>query len=155
YSDTLLVFEDTIPFIECTKEEKAISISKSFWKNYYEIKAFKDTPSISTSSASIERKALSNVNALLVGKIPEIESYLPFLRDLREDILEYKTLSDYTLRRIANLNSPNKSSAKLKGVKEELANLRQELGENYMEKVKARLGKLETEVIIAIENIKE
>ncbi len=84
-----------------------------------------------------------------------MESYLPFLRELREDILEYKTLSDYTLRRIANLNSLNKDKAKIQKTKDELEKLQQELGTDYLDKVKSKLGRLETEVIIAIENVKE
>jgi hypothetical protein len=59
------------------------------------------------------------------------------------------------LRRIANLNAQNKGNAKQKSVREELDKLKKELGENYLDKVKARVGTLETEVIIAIENIKE
>ena len=97
---------------------------------------------------------MNNVNTLLQGKIPELETCLPFLRNLREDILEYKVLSDYTLRRIANLDSLNKDEVKIRKTKGELEQLRKELGEDYLDKVKAKLGKLETEVIIAIENIK-
>ena len=98
---------------------------------------------------------MNNVSTLLQGKIPEIESYLPFLRNLREDILEYKTLSDYTLRRIANLNSLNKDKSKISKTLSELEQLRKELGEDYLDKVKTKLGQLDTEVIIAIENIKD
>ena len=150
-----LVFEDTLSLIECGKEEKALPLSDSFWENYMSVKAYKDAPTMPLGPASIEMKALNSVNALLDGKIPEIEKYLPFLRDIREDMLEYKTLSEYTLRRIANLCGSNKVDNKLKGIKEELDKLKKELGENYLDKVKARVGSLETEVIIAIENIKE
>ncbi len=150
-----LVFEDTLSLIECGKEEKALQLSDSFWKNYISVKSYKDVPAMPLGPASIEIKALNNVNALLEAKIPEIEGYLPLLRDLREDMLEYKTLPDYTLRRIANLNAQNKGNAKQKSVREELDKLKKELGENYLDKVKARVGTLETEVIIAIENIKE
>jgi ERCC4-related helicase/HKD family nuclease len=150
-----LVFEDTLPLIECGREEKALPLSDSFWSNYLSVKDYKDAPNVPLSPASIEIKALNNINFLLDGKIPEIENYFPFLRELREDMLEYKTLSEYTLRRIANLNSDSKSSAKLKGLKEELDRLKMEIGENYLDKVKAQVGTLETEVIIAIENIKE
>ena len=150
-----LVFENTLPLIECKKEEKAVPFSESFWDSYYNVKEFKESPGPPSSEISIEKKALNNVNTLLQGKIPELESYLPFLRELREDILEYKTLSDYTLRRIANLNSLNKDKAKIQKTRDELEKLRQDLGADYLDKVKSKLGQLETEVIIAIENIKE
>ena len=150
-----LVFEDTLGLIECSKEEKTIPFSERFWDNYYAVKEYKEGQGIPSSEISIEKKALNNVSTLLQGKIPEIESYLPFLRNLREDILEYKTLSDYTLRRIANLNSLNKDKAKISKTVSELEQLRKELGEDYLDKVKTKLGQLDTEVIIAIENIKD
>ena len=150
-----LIFENTLALIECEKEEKAVPFSEPFWENYYSIKEIKDTSGPPSSEISIEKKALNNVNTLLQGKIPELESYLPFLRELREDILEYKTLSDYTLRRIANLNSLNKDKAKIQKTKDELEKLQQELGADYLDKVKSKLGRLDTEVIIAIENVKE
>jgi superfamily II DNA or RNA helicase/HKD family nuclease len=150
-----LVFENTLELIECKKEEKAVPFSESFWDDYYGVKEFKETAGTPSSEISIEKKALNNVNTLLQGKIPELESCLPFLRELREDILEYKTLSDYTLRRIANLNSLNKDKAKIQKTKDEIEKLQQELGPGYLNKVKSKLGQLQTEVIIAIENIKE
>jgi len=150
-----LMFENTLALIECKKEEKAVPFSDSFWDSYYNVKEFKESPGTPSSEISIEKKALNNVNTLLQGKIPELESYLPFLRELREDILEYKTLSDYTLRRIANLNSLNKDKAKIQKTRDELEKLQQELGVDYLDKVKSKLGQLETEVIIAIENVKE
>jgi superfamily II DNA or RNA helicase/HKD family nuclease len=150
-----LVFENSLPLIECKKEEKAVTFSGTFWDSYYNVKEFKESPGTPSSEISIEKKALNNVNTLLQGKIPELESYLPFLRELREDILEYKTLSDYTLRRIANLNSLNKDKAKIQKTRDELEKLRQDLGADYLDKVKSKLGQLETEIIIAIENIKE
>ena len=149
-----LVFENSLELIECDKDEKAIPFSESFWENYYNVKEYKESSGPPSSEISIEKKALNNVNTLLQGKIPEIEGYLPFLRNLREDILEYKTISDYTLRRIANLDSLNKDEVKISKTKDELEQLRKELGEDYLDKVKAKLGRLETEVIIAIENIK-
>jgi len=149
-----LVFENTLPLIECDKEETTVPFSDSFWDSYYNVKEFKESPGIPSSEISIEKKSLNNVNTLLQGKIPELESYLPFLRALREDILEYKTLSDYTLRRIANLNSQNKDTAKIQKTTDELEKLQRELGADYLDKVKSKLGQLETEVIIAIENVK-
>jgi len=150
-----LIFENTLDLIECSKDEKAIPFSEQFWDNYYSVKEYKESSGPPSSEISIEKKALNNVNTLLQGKIPEIESYLPFLRNLREDILEYKTIADYTLRRIANLDSLNKDKSKFSKMVTELEQLRKELGDYYLDKVKSKLGQLETEVIIAIENIED
>jgi superfamily II DNA or RNA helicase/HKD family nuclease len=148
-----LVFENTLSLIECSKDIKSVPFSEVFWDNYVAVREYKNTSGPPSSEISIEKKAVNNVNTLLQGKIPELEKYLSLLRDLREDMLEYKTLSDYTLRRIANLNSLNKD--KILQTVDELKKLQQELGSDYLEKVKAKLGKLRTEVIIAVENIKE
>jgi len=148
-----LIFENVLGLIECEKGEKAIPFSEAFWNNYYRVKEHKESSGIPASEISIEKKALNNLNTLLQGKNPQYESNLPFLRNLREDILEYKTLSDYTLRRIASLASLSKDKSKIARTKTELDRLQQELGRNYLDKVKRKLGQLDTEVIIAIENV--
>ena len=75
-----------------------------------------------------------------------------FLRILREDILDYGTLSDYTLRRIANLESADE--ARQKRAVAEIIALKKELGEDYLQKEKAKQKDLSKEIIIAIENQK-
>jgi len=148
-----LVIENTLSLIHCNKEEKAVPLSDLFWDNYYKVREHKESSGPPSSEISIEKKALNNVSTLLQNDLLELVTYLPFLRNLREDILEYKTLSDYTLRRIANLNSNDKDTANVAKTRIELEQLRKELGADYLEKVKARLGQLATEVVIAIENI--
>jgi len=71
---------------------------------------------------------------------------------LREDILDYGTLSDYTLRRIANLESGDEAKQKKSIL--EIISLKQELGEDYLQKEKNRQKDLSKEIIIAIENQK-
>ena len=78
--------------------------------------------------------------------------YLDFLRTLREDIIDYGTLFDYTLRRIANLESRDES--KQKKTVSEIISLKQELGEDYLIKEKERQKDIAKEIIIAIENQK-
>ena len=74
-----------------------------------------------------------------------------FLRTLREDILDYGTLPEYTLRRIGNLEtSENKIEAAIKEIKL----LKQELGFDYLLKEKARQKDMAKEIIIAVENRK-
>ena len=73
------------------------------------------------------------------------------------DVLGFvnELLSDYTLRRLANLNSTTKDAAKIRTVTGELERLREQLGEGYLEKVKKKLSGVGTEVIIAVENIED
>jgi hypothetical protein len=69
---------------------------------------------------------------------------------LLEDIKDYATLPDYTLRRIANLETTNGDKrAKLIA---EIEQLRTELGADYLEKEKEQLKQTHKEIIIAIEN---
>ena len=75
-----------------------------------------------------------------------------FLKVLLEDIADYGTLSDYTLRRVANLEGGTEE--KLKKSLKEIEALKNELGADYMEKEKARQKDLTKEIIVAIENKK-
>lgn len=77
---------------------------------------------------------------------------LAFLRMLREDISDYGTLPDYTLRRLANFESGS-DKERARSVRE-IADIRRELGDGYLSKEKARLIETRREVIIAIENQK-
>jgi hypothetical protein len=64
-----------------------------------------------------------------------------------EDITDYKTLPDFTLRRLANLKPDD-----AKQVSAELKALRKELGDNYLENIKKRAQLISREVIVAVEN---
>jgi hypothetical protein len=66
--------------------------------------------------------------------------------------MEYGTLPDFTLRRIANLETMN--ARKLKGLEEALAALERELGEGYLKAVKEDQDQIQPQIIIAIENQK-
>ena len=99
---------------------------------------------------NIEREAFNNIEFLLkFNKSELLTESKSFLRTLREDILDYGTLQDYTLRRIANLKTANHSIEKIIA---EIEKLRAELGTDYLDKEKARLKNLDREIIIAIHN---
>ena len=145
-------FEEAFDRIICAPDEKGIPLSGAFWAAYEGIKKFKEYR-IPPSELSLEQIALNNLKALIdsvsfEGLLP----YKDFLRILREDILEYGTLSDYTLRRIGNLEYSDKSKEKRALI--EIDSLMRELGVDYLEKEKARQKNLSKEVIIAIENQK-
>ncbi|MBI4652089.1 helicase [Candidatus Desantisbacteria bacterium] len=137
--------------IACTQDEKALPLSDKFWGAYESVRKFKDHKIIPPSEQSLEQKALNNL-ATFINNIQseDIMPHKDFLRTLREDILDYSTLSDFTLRRIANMESAD--DTKLKRAIIEIISLRNELGEYYLEKEKARQKDLSKEIIIAIEN---
>ncbi|MFH1097437.1 MAG: helicase-related protein [Candidatus Desantisbacteria bacterium] len=144
-------FEEVFDKIACSSDEGAMPLSDSFWESYESIKKLREHRTIPLNEQSSEQKALNNLKTFINHIHSEdIIPHKDFLRTLREDILDYGTLSDFTLRRIANMESVNE--AKLKRALIEIISLRNELGEDYLEKEKARQKDLPKEIIIAIEN---
>ncbi|WP_337873410.1 helicase-related protein [Ignavibacterium sp.] len=145
-SDTSL--ELVLDKIKCELETKSLPIDDEFWNIYEKVKEEKVRRNIPTSEMSIERKALNNIEALLRNNSgEEILAIKPFLRVLREDIIDYGTLPDYSLRRIAQLKLND-----LKNIVEEITAIKNELGEDYLEKEKKKFEG-EKEIIIAINNL--
>jgi hypothetical protein len=146
-------FEDAYNNIVCPPEEKPLNLSPKFWGIYEEIKNFRESRSLLISEKSLEQQAINNLKTFLNRVQDErIFEHKNFLKTLLEDILDYGTLPDYTLRRIANLESRDEQKIN-KSIKE-IELLKEELGENYLEKEKSRQKDLIKEIIVAIENQK-
>ncbi|PIW89986.1 MAG: helicase, partial [Nitrospirae bacterium CG_4_8_14_3_um_filter_44_28] len=143
-------FEDVFDKIACERNEKKLPLSSLFWDSYEKVKKFKEYRLPPASDQSLEQKALINLKTFLTNPWEELLPYMDFLRTLREDILDYGTLSDYTLRRIANLENSGDNNRKTSI--QEISSLRNELGEDYLQKEKDRQKELSKEIIIAIEN---
>ncbi len=133
--------------IKADKNDHAVPLSDRFWDEYERLKDFTDTTRTRLTEQSLQQKAINSLKSLLNSDIPELIPQKDFLRLLLEDILDYGTLSDYTLRRIVNLDMRNLSSA-LK----EIERLRRTLGDDYLYREKERLKEITKEIIIAIEN---
>jgi len=145
-------FEDVFEKIVCNKDEKSLPLGANFWPAYEAVKGFKDYRLGPTSEQSLEQRALIRLDYFI--KTNQAEDLMPhkdFLRTLREDVLDYGTLPDFTLRRIANMETDKN---KLGSAITEIEALKQELGEDYLIKEKARQKELVKEIIIAIENQK-
>lgn len=149
---TPTTFEDIFDNIACDPDEKALEFSDRAWSTYEKVKEFKEFRAAPASEQSLETKALNNLNYFInVNKEEAVVSYKDFLRVLREDIIDYGTLTDYTLRRIANLEA--KSDKQLKAAVKEIEAIRKSLGGiEYLQKEKNRQKDLSKEIIIAIEN---
>ena len=143
-------FEEVFDRIVCDKNEEKLSLSNSFWDWYGKIRKFKEFRLGIISEQSLEQKALNNLNTFIKNPWEELLPYMDFLRTLREDIIDYGTLSDYTLRRIANLENSDDNNRK-KAILE-ISALEKELGEDYLQREKERQKELSKEIIIAIEN---
>jgi uncharacterized protein YaaR (DUF327 family) len=126
-------------------------LSDRFWGSYEKMRHHKETRFVPQSEQSLEQRALNNLTTLINNVHSEnVLPYKDFLRMLKEDILDYGTLSDYTLRRIANITTSDE--AKLKNALDEIRDLGNELGEDYLIREKAKQKDLSKEIIIAVEN---
>ncbi|MBO8140388.1 MAG: DEAD/DEAH box helicase family protein [Thermosipho sp. (in: Bacteria)] len=146
----VIEMEEAIENIKCQPDKLGLDWNnENFWKAYEEIINYKDIRRIPTEK-SLEFQALNVIKTLLLRKNELPEKYVKFLRMLREDIIDYGTLADYTLRRISNINIES-----IKKCLEDIESLKKDLGENYLEKEKTKIKTGDKEIIVAIFNKKE
>ncbi|MBE7548276.1 MAG: DEAD/DEAH box helicase family protein [Planctomycetia bacterium] len=147
---TQTTLEEIFDNIACDKNETRLPLSSSFWEFYEKVKIFREHRYSPPGEVSLEQKALNNINTFIKKPWEGLLPHLDFLRTLREDMLDYGTLSDYTLRRIANLTNSDDNNRK-KAI-QEISALKNELGDDYLRREKERQKNLVREIIIAIEN---
>jgi len=145
-------FEDVFERIECKKEEPKLELSQGFWDSYQNVKEYREAYSGYGGAKSIEAKAINNLKTLCKKPWTEIKPLLGFIKALLDDIMNYGSLSDYTLRRISNLETTNER--KRKATEQEIVEFRNELGEDYMVNEKTKHSMVRKEIIIAVENQK-
>jgi len=148
-----VTFDEAYERIVCEVDEEALKLSEQFWDIYGQIKDLRERSPLPPGPRALEQQAINNLKTLL--NLPpdnQLSGYREFLRTLLEDIIDYGTLPDYTLRRLANLEGGDEK--KIKRTIKEIEDLKNELGENYLEKEKQRQRHLEKEIIVAIENQK-
>jgi superfamily II DNA or RNA helicase len=150
----LLNLQESLPLIKCNPDENRLSLSKQFWPSYEMLKEHRPRFSDSQSANSIEYKALNNLKAAIRYFKEELGDLLPFARMLVKDLRDYRTLSKFSLRRLANNEVAKKEPQSIQPFKEELEYVKSFLSENYLDELKERLGTVESEIIIAIENQK-
>lgn len=139
-------FEEIFEKTKCDISEKSLNWNtEKFWQTYQSIQDFRDFRLGIVSEQSLETKALNNLEYLIKENKEELLPYKSFLRTLKEDVINYGTLPDFTLRRIANFKETMVS---------DIENLMNELGEEYLLKEKNRQKEEKREIIIAIENKK-
>ena len=147
-----LTFEQALPKVECGPDETKLKLSENFWNQYAQAKEIKEESDGPNSPRSIETQAINNLKTLLNKNYENLQLHRKFIESLLLDILDYGTLPDFTLRRISNLETLNKS--KLVALEKDVAALRTELGEDYLSKEIKRQNRIRKEIIIAIENQK-
>lgn len=147
----LLPFEDAIEKIKCDEKEERQPFSEYFWDYYEKIKNIKEKKAPLTDQSN-EKKAYNNLKSMTKKPFKGLEKHLPFIDMLLEDLSDFGTLPDYTLRRIANLKLNGENNQK-KTIRE-IEKFKKELGEHYLDKEKLRLKDTQKELILAVENRK-
>ena len=147
------LFEDALTAIACQPETPRLPLGAHFWSAYQAVKEHREAGHAPASDNAVAVKARNNLQSALKFHKADLAEYVPFMRTLLRDMRDFQTLPKYTLRRLTKISLDNKASAKkLAEFKRILADLRHNLGEDYLERIEQRLGAVETEIIIAVEN---
>lgn len=147
-----LLIEGALGDVACEPEEPRLSLSPYFWPAYEAVKAHREVIRVPKSENALEVKAQNNLQSALRFYEDELTPYLPFIRTLIKDLREYKTLSKYTLRRLASVDLQPDTPQAVQEFQKELAFVRGHLGDDYLEIIQSRLGSMDSEIIIAVEN---
>jgi superfamily II DNA/RNA helicase len=145
-----LPIEDALHRIHCTSETDQLPLSNSFWETYKMLKEEAEKFSFKQSQQSNSVKAFNFLSYLLEQDIRELVPWRSFLIMLRDDIENYGTLPEYTLKSICDWENGGKPD--YQDISKELGKLSKILGKNYLNKVKDSLKAYEQKVIVAIEN---
>ena len=145
-----LSFEQALPLIECDFDTPKLPLGDNFWAAYDNARQIKEDSAGAVSQRELETLAKNALQSAIRCPNGDIRQYQKFLETLLEDIRDYGTLADFTLRRISYLDVTN--AAKQKDALARIKELEKELGWHYLEKEKNRLKKTPQEIIIAIEN---
>lgn len=147
-----ILFENSLQWIECDRNEPKLSLSVKFWDNYEKIKAYKKVYRASKNENSLEVKAMNNLQSAIRFYKSELKGELPFIRMLIKDLRDYRTLSKYSLRRLGSFDLKSDKPKEMEKFKKELRYLLQKLGEDYLDVIKKRISDNYHEIIIAVEN---
>jgi SNF2 family DNA or RNA helicase len=149
-----LNLEEVIERIKTTPDEKSIPRSSMFWENYETSKIIEQRTQ-NSSQMAIETKSFNNLNSLLqnIESFNEdVQDFAPFVRTLLDDLTDYQTLSTFTLRRLADMPTIENSKDSSKIILETLSELKNNLGFDYLDKIKSATKLNTQEVVIAVEN---
>ncbi|MFN3995234.1 MAG: helicase-related protein, partial [bacterium] len=147
------------------EKEQALTLSENFWKNYIEIveqKEFLNNPYFTNNKGeNTELKAFYLLKSLLklinnseeFKNYEKLKNYKEFISNLIEDVRVYGTLSSYILSEIKKWEKYYHKK-QFNKIVENLEKLKEEIGEDFIEKSTKHYENLKETVIIAIENRK-
>ncbi len=155
YTIQAISLEEALPHIKCDHQTPHLTLSKNFWPAYEAIKRHREQTSMPHNEQSLLVKAENNLRSALEKYAADLQELLPFIQTLLRDLKEFQTLPKYTLRRLTVVEMNKSVSDKgLKRFKEELELIRRSIGENYLDRIEKRAREFRSEIIIAVENLK-
>ena len=149
-------FEEVFEKIKATRETKALKVSEKFW-DFYPKLVDKKTYQEKSKTSEKERDIVNLLEFLKKQDLGELSSFVQFLL---KDIEHYSSLSEYTLDQLRNLVKDyhkNRSNS-LEEIKKNLGEIKQEIGEDFIQRTENQLKFLKIEnqeIILAIENQKK
>ena len=150
-----LLIEEALEDISCMPQTPREPLSERFWPAYEQIKGFREHILLPHSEQSLLSKAENNLRSAIAHHAADLEDLVPFVQTLLRDIREFQTLPKYTLRRLAAKEMDGKAKkSDLQSFCQTINDLRQALGDDYLERIEERVKDFRSEIIIAIENIK-
>ena len=141
-----------IQALQCACDEPRMELSRLFWKAYSRAGKYQETFWRNTSNVqSLEVRALNNViQAISLCETEKRYEHLSFLRTLLEDMRQYGTLPDYTLRKLS-VHDLDRKPDKITKFLETIGALRESMGDLYLQHLKRNLHYRSSEIIIAEE----
>jgi hypothetical protein len=140
-------FQELFDLVKCSYEEKRLVLSKQFWQAYEKVKQYKPQYKSGSSEIALEKKAINSLKSLLKQNKEELnKTLIAFIDTLLKDIKRYKTLPKYTLRKLVL------SESNYKELINNIENLRQKIGSDYLEIILTRTSNIADDIIIAVEN---
>jgi len=148
-----VTFEELLGNTQCEFDENKLPLSIDFWINYENIKTFKSQYKTGRSDIALESKALENLKVYLKLLSGNEENLANFIKMLIKDLKKYHTLSVRTLGRLGRKTIDIKSSEKeIKALTNEINWIRNQFGDDYLDRILKRVDNQKNEVIIAVEN---
>ena len=141
------LLENIVDDIRAEYTDKQIKLSNNFWNQYPTLqKRFIPKKSARSQGKTVQSEATIILEKYLDSfQIPkDLEA---FTYELRDDLVSFGTLANETARRIIKTKN-------LESLIELLQDLRDKLGDKYLQDTKNDLDKLSVDIIIAIENQK-
>ena len=143
---TATTFEEVFEKIKTTPYEKSLPLSDQFWENYEKILEKEAYINKIPNLNDISEKVKNLLSYLIRMDDEKIKPLKPFIENLIKDIRSYGTLDKYILFEIV------RSEKNIDALIKKISQLKDQMGENFIEELEKHLKTRNEEVIISIEN---